>query len=100
MVMLKSTYHLKLDYFFGADLKKEKRIQHLQLDKNINSKSTQIFRTQHKTHHCANFLLAIRRSDETFIVCWLKRLCVALSGHRLGPPIICKREETHIALTA
>lgn len=51
------TYHLKLDYFFGA-------------------------------HHCAYFLLAIRSSEKTFIVCRLKGLRLAFPGHWLGPPVI------------
>lgn len=55
---------------------------------NIKKQETQL------AHHCANLLLAIRRPDETFVVCWFKWLRVALSGHWLGPPIIWK-EETH-----
>lgn len=38
--------------------------------------------------HCANFPLAIRCSDEAFIVCRFKGFCVAFSGNRFCPPIV------------
>lgn len=39
-------------------------------------------------HHCADLLFAIWSSDETLVVCWVKRLRVAFPGDRLGPPVI------------
>lgn len=54
----------------------EVRVRHLKFDNFFGA------------DHCANFLLAVSRSDETFVVCRFKRLRVALSGHRFGSPII------------
>lgn len=54
----------------------EVRVRHLKFDNFFGA------------DHCANFLLAVSRSEETFVVCRFKRLRVALSGHRFGSPII------------
>lgn len=55
---------------------KEVRVGHLKLDYFFGA------------NHCANFPLAIRRSDETFVICWFEGLRVAFPGHRLSPPIV------------
>lgn len=44
-----------------------------------------------QAYHCADFLLSIWRSDETFVVCWVEWFWVAFPGHRLGPPVIWKK---------